>query len=282
MTQQMSAPVEGQNRSSIGDAIFEVDTLLTYDVQGSSEFLFQIHAFNGGDQTVLEESMEVVPNVPVAVFDGPQGRVRCARLQMNQGPLEMRYRARVLRARVPANVNAQESSVAELPNDLLHFLNPTRYCQSDVMSRAAQKLFGELPQGHQRVQAICDWIHENVEYQVGTSTSETSAVDVFTQRVGVCRDFAHLGITFCRALNIPARLVAGYAKFDTPPPDFHAVFEAFIGGGWQLFDATRMSPPEDLVRIGWGHDAKDIAFATIFGPAVMLSMQPNVERVDRA
>ena len=102
---------------------------------------------------------------------------------------------------------------------------------------------------------------------------------VFEQRVGVCRDFAHLGITFCRALNIPARLVCGYAPFDEPPPDFHAVFEAFVGGRWVLFDPTGMSPLASFVRIACGRDAKDVAFATIYGPARMVSMAPCIEPV---
>lgn len=99
---------------------------------------------------------------------------------------------------------------------------------------------------------------------------------MFVHRRGVCRDFAHLGVTFCRALNIPARLVVGYANFDEPPPDFHAVFEAYLGGSWVLFDATRMSPLDDLVRIASGRDAKDVAFAMIYGPATMTRMNPCV------
>ncbi|MEO7853947.1 MAG: transglutaminase family protein, partial [Rubrivivax sp.] len=101
--------------------------------------------------------------------------------------------------------------------------------------------------------------------------------DVFVQRAGVCRDFAHLGITFCRALNIPARLVVGYAIFDEPPTDFHAMFEAYLGGRWMLFDPTRMSALEQFVRIATGQDAKDVAFATIYGPATMLSMDPQIQ-----
>jgi transglutaminase-like putative cysteine protease len=169
-----------------------------------------------------------------------------------------------------------EVPIAELPDDLLHNLNPTRYCESDHLGHAAQKLFGALPPGLARVQAIVDWIHANVDYQVGSSQATTTAREVFVQRAGVCRDFAHLGVTFCRALNIPARLVVGYAKFDEPPPDFHAVFEAYLGGRWVMFDATRMSPVDELVRIATGRDAKDVAFATIFGPATMTAMSPLI------
>jgi len=99
---------------------------------------------------------------------------------------------------------------------------------------------------------------------------------LFRNRAGVCRDFAHLGVTLCRAVNIPARLVVGYSQFDEPPPDFHAVFEAWLGGEWVMFDATRMAPVDGIVRIAMGRDAKDVAFATIFGPAVMTSMNPLI------
>jgi len=126
------------------------------------------------------------------------------------------------------------------------------------------------------VQAIADWIHDNIDYQIGSTQVTTTARDVFLQRAGVCRDFAHLGVTFCRALNIPARLVVGYARFDEPPPDFHAVFEAYVGARWELFDASRLAPLDGLVRIASGRDAKDVAFATIFGPATMVSMAPLI------
>ena len=119
---------------------------------------------------------------------------------------------------------------------ILHYMMPTRYCESDLMSRCAQQLFGDLPPGIGRVQAIVDWIHESITYEPGSSISTTTAREVFVERAGVCRDFAHLGITFCRALNIPARLVVGYVYFDEPPQDFHAVFEAWLGGQWVLFD----------------------------------------------
>ena len=138
-------------------------------------------------------------------------------------------------------------------------------------------LFGAVPAGRARVQAIVDWIYTNIDYQIGSSQATTTAMQVFVQRAGVCRDFAHLAVTFCRALNIPARLVVGYARFQAPPPDFHAVFEAYLGGRWVMFDATRMSPVDELVRIATGRDAKDVAFATIFGPATMTLMSPLIE-----
>jgi transglutaminase-like putative cysteine protease len=138
-----------------------------------------------------------------------------------------------------------------------------------VLSRAAQQMFGDVTPGFDRVKAIESWIFESIDYLPGFSVSTTTAQEVFVQRAGVCRDFAHLGITLCRALNIPARLVVGYVHFEDPPQDFHAVWEAWLSGQWVLFDATRLAPTERLVRVGTGRDAKDVAFATIFGPVNM-------------
>ena len=259
--------------------VFDIDCVLSYQVQGRSDFLFQIHALHGRDQTVLSESLTVTPQGPVHVFADPMQSHRFTRLQIEAGTLELHYQARVCRTIEPVDFGAQEVPIGLLPDELLHHLMPTRYCESDLLSHATQKLFGALPQGYARVQAICDWIHQNVDYKLGSSNATTTACDVFTNRAGVCRDFAHLGVTFCRALNIPARLVVGYARFSDPPPDFHAVFEAYLGGGWMLFDATRMSPLDELVRIASGRDAKDVAFATIFGPAAMSAMSPLIERV---
>jgi transglutaminase-like putative cysteine protease len=115
-----------------------------------------------------------------------------------------------------------------------------------------------------------------VLYRVGSTTATSTARDVFVQRCGVCRDLAHLAITFCRALNIPARLVSAYAAFPDPPPDFHAVIEAYLGGRWVLFDPSGMAPIDQLVRLATGRDAKDVAFATIYGPARMVAMSPEL------
>jgi transglutaminase-like putative cysteine protease len=255
---------------------FDIDCTLAYQVNGPTDFLFQIHALDGMDQRVLEESLVVTPELPQHVYCDPTVGHRFLRLHAEAGAVELRYRASVERRPVAVDPHAREMPIAELPDELLHNLNPTRYCESDLLGRAAQMQFGDLPPGHARVQAIVDWIYDNVAYQVGSTQATTTSRDVFVQRAGVCRDFAHLGVTFCRALNIPARLVVGYARFEEPPPDFHAVFEAYLGGRWVMFDATRMSPVDELIRIATGRDAKDVAFATIFGPATMTSMSPLI------
>jgi transglutaminase-like putative cysteine protease len=270
-------------RATLPDApvtqTFDIDCTLAYEVSGPTDFVFQIHAHNGLDQQVLSESLVITPDLPQHVYVDPTIGHRFLRLHADSGPVRLHYQARVQRTVQPLDPQAQELPIADLPDDLLHNLNPTRYCESDHLSGATQAMFGQLPRGLSRVLAIVDWIHQNISYQIGTSNAMTTARDVLANRTGVCRDFAHLGVTFCRALNIPARLVVGYAHFDEPPPDFHAMFEAYLGGRWVLFDATHMSPIDDLVRVATGRDAKDVAFATIYGPATMVAMAPLITKV---
>jgi transglutaminase-like putative cysteine protease len=260
--------------------LFDVDCKLVYTLPQTTDFLFQIHAMEGPDQDIVSESLRITPDTPWRIYDDPYVGHRFLRVQAPAGTLRLRYRARVRVTRAKRNRKAAELPIAALPDEVLHNLVPTRYCESDLLGPAALKLFGALPPGCARVQAIEGWIRRNVDYRTGSSDTTTSACDVFVRRAGVCRDFAHLGVTFCRALNIPARLAVGYAVFDTPPPDFHAMFEAFLGGRWELFDATRLSAPEDLVRIAVGRDAKDVAFATIFGAAQLLTIEPRIRRIE--
>jgi transglutaminase-like putative cysteine protease len=158
----------------------------------------------------------------------------------------------------------QPTPVSDLHVSAVPYLYPSRYCQSDQLGRLARRLFGTIQNPHEKAVAVADWIHENVDYVRGSTTSSTSAYDTVTQRAGVCRDFSHLGIALCRALNIPARYFAGYA-YELQPQDFHACFECFIGGNWVVFDATRLAHLNGLVRVGTGRDAADASVASIFG-----------------
>ena len=256
---------------------FDIDCRLEYELAGPCDYLFQIHAIDGIDQSVLSESIEVSPPLPTHIYIDNAVQHRFMRLRAPAGPLAVHYRARVRRTPEPVDRWASEVPIADVPDAFMHNLMPTRYCESDLLGQAAQQIFGTVATGYNRVEAIVDWIHDNIAYQIGSSSATTTARDAFLQRAGVCRDFAHLGVTFCRALNIPARLVVGYARFSEPPPDFHAVFEAYLGGRWVMFDATRMSPLDEMVRIAIGRDAKDVAFATIFGQAQMVSMSPLIQ-----
>ena len=257
-----------------------IDLLLEYDVTHPAHFLFNIEAAFDRFQRVTSERLTIAPSVKVRSFTdeelGNQCGNRFIRLDAPKGLLTVNYHADVELMMPPVALYLDEALVTNVPDDALRYLLPSRYCGSDVLSRAAQQLFGDLPHGLSRVRAIEAWIFESVQYLPGSSNSLTTAQDIFIQRVGVCRDFAHLGIAFCRALNIPARLVVGYVNFEDPPQDFHALFEAWLGNQWVLFDATRLAPTERLVRVGTGRDAKDVAFATIFGGVQMVRKELRV------
>jgi len=256
-----------------------VDAVLEYEVAAPSHLLLNIEAARCGAQALVSEDLVIEPAVQMQAFCDEGSGNRFVRFDARPGPLKIRYKAHVQRTWAQVPTDLAEVPVNEVPNEILHYLMPSRYCESDLMSRCAIQLFGDLPQGIGRVQAIVDWIHDSITYEPGSSDSTTTAREVFVERAGVCRDFAHLGITFCRALNIPARLVVGYVWFDEPPQDFHAVFEAWLGGQWVLFDATRMAPVDRLVRVGTGRDAKDVAFCTIFGPVRMTAKTLNVREL---
>lgn len=181
----------------------------------------------------------------------------------------------------PQVLEAAQQPVEELPDEVLVYLLSSRYCHSDVVADHAWKLFGGAPLGWGRVQAISDWLHANIVYKSGASNPFTTAVDVLSQSAGICRDFANTGVTFCRALNIPARYCFGYmpdvgVQIDPVPMDFHAWFEAWLvgptGGAWHTFDARHNFPRIGRVPIARGRDAVDCAMITNFGAAELVSM----------
>ena len=257
-----------------------IDLQLDYEVTHPAHFLFNIEAAFAEGHRVVSERLSITPSVKVRTFFDERKGNRFVRLDAPKGILSVNYNAQVELIANPPPLHLNESPVTAVPDDVLRYLMPSRYCESDILSRAAQQMFGDLPHGLSRVRAIESWIHESVYYLPGFSNSTTTAQEVFVQRAGVCRDFAHLGITFCRALNIPARLVVGYVHFLEPPQDFHAVFEAWLDNQWVVFDPTQMAPIDRLVRVGTGRDAKDVAFATIFGGVQMQRKELQVVEGD--
>jgi transglutaminase-like putative cysteine protease len=253
-----------------------VETVLEYRVLEPTHFCFNIEAARWPTQKIVSERLAVSSGVTLRHFEDPGSGNRFFRFDAMPGPLVVDYEAEVEVYSEPIDEDLPEARVGEVPDAIFHYLMPTRYCGSDVLGHTARDLFGSLPPGLQRVRAVVDWIHRHIEYRPGSSTSTTTAQEVLAQRAGVCRDFAHLGITFCRALNIPARLVSGYVWFDEPPQDFHAIFEAWIGDRWVMFDPTGMAPVDRVVRIGTGRDAKDVAFSTIFGAVQMTRKEVSV------
>ncbi len=245
---------------------FQVSGHLEYTVTFPSTLIFNVHAQRNSGQTILDERFSVEPYVKVEEFVLENGGSRFVRLETGRKKqLVIDYAATVECAFevVPAG-RIDATPVAEMDRKAIPFLFPSRYCQSDRLGRLAWHLFGQISNPYEKVIAVVDWIHANVEYVRGSTNSETSAYDTVTQRTGVCRDFAHLGIALCRALTIPSRYFSGYA-YQLDPPDFHACFESYIGGRWLVFDATRLAPLNGLVRIGTGRDAADAAVASIFG-----------------
>ena len=254
-----------------------LDALLEYEVYSASHFWFNIEAAFCDGHTVLEERLTITPSVKVRTFRDERNGNRFVRLDAPKGVLSVNYHAKIELTPVTVPLHLAEAAVSNVPDDALRYLMPSRYCESDMLSRAAHQLFGHLPRGLSRVRAIESWLYESIDYLPGFSDATTTAQQVFVQRAGVCRDFAHLGIALCRALNIPARLVVGYIKFEAPSQDFHAVFEAWLDDRWVLFDGTHMAPTDRLVRVGTGRDAKDVAFATIFGEVQMLRKALTVD-----
>jgi transglutaminase-like putative cysteine protease len=166
--------------------------------------------------------------------------------------------------------DAVQMPVEDLPDNMLHYTLPSRYCLSDILSDMAWQLFGNTEPGWARVQAICDWVHTNIHFQYGTSNLHTNAVEIYERRTGVCRDFAHLAVTFCRVLNIPTRYVFGYIPdIGVPPPDtpmdFCAWVEVYLSGRWWTFDPRNNMPRIGRVLIGRGRDALDVAMVTTYG-----------------
>jgi transglutaminase-like putative cysteine protease len=210
---------------------------------------------------------------------------RCERFELPAGATNISYQARVTLEH-PADVilpNTSEVPVPELPSEVLNFVMPSRFCLPDELGHEAWQRFGRVTPGWERVQTIVDYVHEHLEFMPGASNPWTTAADVYRAGQGVCRDFAHLAITFCRALNIPARYVFGYIPdIDVPPPsepmDFAAWFEVYLQGGWYTFDARNNTPRVGRVIVGRGRDAVDVALLTSFGPLTLTSFEVRAER----
>lgn len=258
---------------------FKLGCQLNYSVAASSTFIFNLSVVEKKHQIILQESLQIEPSIDYEEYVSPRMENRYLRVYPPQGDLQVSYQATVdlfYRDEDPSSIS--EIPPDKLPLETLHYLYPSRYCESDRLMRLAQNEFGNLIPDYSRVTAICNWIYDNVTYLSGSTNQHTSAYDTVTERAGVCRDFAHLGIAFCRALNIPARFVTGYA-YNLEPQDFHAYFEAYLGDRWYLFDPTRLAPCNGLIRIGIGRDAADVAFATIFGDVQMNYKDVFVEAV---
>jgi transglutaminase-like putative cysteine protease len=248
---------------------FDLSIDLDYKVLVPTDFVFIIQPTNTAHQRVTWERLEVEPNVAWEEQVEGSPANRHLRLRADPGTLRVSYEAIIdLVHHFDLPVDVSEVPIADLPADVLKYVYPSRYCQSDRLGPVAMQEFADMPPGYDRVEAIRQWVQSRVKFQVGSSHPTTSAVDTYETCTGVCRDFAHLMITMCRALNIPARLATGIDYGADPalgPTDFHCYVEVYLEDRWYLFDPSGISPRMGLLRIGTGRDASDVAFATIFG-----------------
>jgi transglutaminase-like putative cysteine protease len=254
---------------------------LGYDIQFelpekvSLVTMLYVHPSEAGNLVEKDELM-TTPDLPVRTYTDGFGN-RVGRISAPAGQLRL-YGSTLIRnsgEEDPVNWGAREHPVEDLPDEALNYLLSSRYCEVDRLSATAFELFGGVTPGWARVQSICDWVHAKVIFNYRHTRGTKTALDVYTERTGVCRDFQHLAITFCRALNIPARYATGYlpdigVPF-RPPMDFSAWFEVYLEGRWWVFDARNNTPRVGRVLMAVGKDASDVALTTSFGVANLTS-----------
>jgi transglutaminase-like putative cysteine protease len=230
-------------------------------------------------EILIPDRLTTDPCVPITVYRDIYGNW-CNRIIAPTGRIRLSANAVIRDTGKPDVVApfAQQHEIKDLPEDTLLFLLGSRYCETDLLSEAAWALFAGTQPGWKRVQAICDYVHDHIVFGYGDARPTKTAGEVFNERKGVCRDYAHLAIAFCRCMNIPARYCTGYlGDMGTPPPygimDFAAWFEAYLGGAWYTFDARNNVPRIGRVLIARGRDAADVAIATTFGPNILDSFR---------
>lgn len=233
-------------------------------------------------QSVIQEGFEITPPVPFSeytdIYNNPCQR---AILPVGQVTITTQIQAQVnVTKPIPMPV-PEYVLIDDLPDDVMHYLLPSRYCQSDVpeIGKLAMEIAGNFKPGYDQVEEIRKWIHQHVKYQYGVSNSFTTALDTAQSRIGVCRDFTHLAIALCRNLSIPARMTVGYLD-KLQEMDLHAWFEVYIGGGWYTFDAVQPQTEGYRIEIAHGRDAADVAMITQFGNATLQSLHVEVELLD--
>ena len=232
---------------------------------------------SGWGQWIAREEYAIIPRVPVIEFTDIFGNL-CQRVVIPPGETKLRASCTAdTPDEVDRDVNASYVLPHYLPENVLHFLYPSRYCPSDQLSALAGEIVADTPLGYSQVEAIRGWLFNHIEYCYGTTTQSTTALETANTRIGVCRDFAHLGISLCRSLNIPARMVVGYS-YQLVVQDIHAWFEAYIGGRWFVFDGTSERTTGNRIAMAYGRDATDVAFVTQFGCLELSSLNVSVTR----
>jgi transglutaminase-like putative cysteine protease len=261
--------------------LLTVRAAASYDLPAETFVLLMVEPpLEGPDHRVEDERLLTTPTPLSELRRDTHGNPQ-RRLLAPEGQFTFEFTATIEvapNAAVPAE--AVEHAPQEIPAEAMVYTLPSRYCQSDLLTRMAQSEFGRLRPGGGRVRAIADWVRRHVEYRYGTTDAMTSAFDTATERIGVCRDFAHLLISFCRALGIPARYVSAYA-LGLEPPDFHGYVQVYLGEKWHNVDATYEGVRPALVPIAVGRDATDVAMTTLWGQATLREQSVEVREVSR-
>lgn len=256
----------------------KIDATLDYDFPQPADVLLALEVAQMPDQRLLSDKLSVETATPLTPIANQQG-IGQRTWTAGDGRFVATYSATVdVNRRAIDLPGIRAVPLRDLPGRVVHYLWPSRYCEADKLKDFATGQFDGL-QGGAAIAAIADWTQANLSYQHGCSDADTTASDTFQQKKGICRDFAHVMISFARALDIPARMVSAYA-WKLEPQDFHAVVEVYLDGGWYLVDPSGLAPVEGLVRIGVGRDATDISFMTVFGTATLNNQQVSVERID--
>ncbi len=231
---------------------------------------------SGEAQWVASESYDINPFSSAIEYVDTYGNL-CQRMTAPAEHFTIRTEAVVeVSENIAVSPGAPLTQFSAVPDYALQFLLPSRYCPSDMMSQLAAEVTGNALPGYDQVEAIRGWINQNITYRYGVSNASTSALDTVAARAGVCRDFAHIGLSLCRSLQIPARMVVGYL-YRLDPMDLHAWFEAYIDGKWFTFDATQVAPRGGRIALAYGRDAADVALITELGTLSTEGMQVQVE-----
>jgi transglutaminase-like putative cysteine protease len=245
---------------------------LTFEIKAPIPFVLMLRPRSGAQQWIAREEYRLEPSVPVFEFTDGYGNL-CQRLIAPAGTFKICTNAEVMTAdHVDQAFGAPFVEIQNLPDAVLSYLLPSRYCESERFHQMASEITAGQQLGYDQVAAIVAWLRNNISFRPGSSEFPVSATEVNSRQVGVCRDLAHLGIALCRSLSIPARMVVGYL-YQLEPMDLHAWFEAYVGGRWYTFDATQAELKDGYVAVGYGRDAADVAICNQFGPAVYPTAQ---------
>ena len=246
---------------------------ISYRARVAAPIILTLKPRQSPTQQIHSERFSVEPLCGMLEYEDSHGNI-IHRFKLAEGLNRIRYDSLVWVPSVPEDTSNTGPAlpVDQLPDGLLRYTLPSRYCDSDKLLDFAFEHFGQVAHGAARVQAICDWVHTNIEYRTCSGSPNTAASDIIAQRFGVCRDFAHTAIALCRTFNLPARYVSGYVpdiawEDNGTPMDFHAYFEVYLGGRWHVFDARFNKPRVGRIKIAHGLDAVDGAFSTIYGAA---------------